>query len=267
MAVTEPETGTETTRTRTTAVRKGDHYVVDGEKVWIGRIQHSDLMILLARTTPLEDVAKRSEGLSIFLVDLREAIGHGMDVRPIENMVDAETNEVTFDGLEIPAENLIGEEGKGLTYLFDGLNAERTLIAAECIGDGYWFVEHAVERANSPRRVRAADRAEPGCPVPDRRGLHAGARGRPDAVSRLRAVRCRPALRSRGKHGEAPRGKGLVGGRQRLRPDLRRLRLRCPLRRSSGSSGRPGSTRCTDLVVTSCSPTSAERVLGMPRSY
>ena len=149
MAVTEPETGTETTRTRTTAMRKGDRYVVHGEKVWIGRIQHSDFMILLARTTPLGDVAKRSEGLSIFLVDLREAIGRGMEVRPIENMVDAETNEVTFDGLEIPADSLIGEEGKGLKYLFDGLNAERTLIAAECIGDGYWFVEHAVERANS----------------------------------------------------------------------------------------------------------------------
>ena len=151
MAVTEPETGTDTSKTRTVAVRRGDRYVVDGEKVWIGRIQHSDLMILLARTTPLDQVKKRSEGLSVFMVDLHEALGRGMEVRLIENMVDAETNEVTFKGLEIPAANLIGEEGRGLRYIFDGLNAERILIGAECIGDGYWFIEHAVERAKSRR--------------------------------------------------------------------------------------------------------------------
>ena len=149
MAVTEPETGTDTTKTRTMAVKKGDRYVVNGRKVWIGRIQHSDLMILLARTTPLEDVKKKVEGLSIFIVDLHKALGHGMEVELIENMVDAETNEVTFKDLEIPAENLIGEEGQGLKYIFDGLNAERILIAAECVGDGYWFIEHAVERAKS----------------------------------------------------------------------------------------------------------------------
>ncbi len=147
MAVTEPETGTDTSTTRTVAVLKDSCYVVSGRKVWIGRIQHSDLMILLARTTPIEEVRKKSEGLSIFIVDLHQALGHGMDVKLIENMVDAETNEVTFDGLEIPAENLIGEEGHGLKYIFDGLNAERILIAAECVGDGYWFIEHAVERA------------------------------------------------------------------------------------------------------------------------
>ena len=149
MAVTEPETGTDTSRTRTVAVRRGERYVVDGKKVWIGRIQHSDLMILLARTTPLDQVKKRSEGLSVFMVDLHEALGRGMDVELIDNMVDAETNEVTFTGLEIPAANLIGEEGRGLRYIFDGLNAERILIGAECIGDGYWFIEHAVERAKS----------------------------------------------------------------------------------------------------------------------
>ena len=149
MAVTEPETGTDTTKTRTMAVRKGDKYVVNGRKVWIGRIQHSDLMILLARTTPLEDVKKKVEGLSIFLIELDQALGHGMDVQLIENMVDAETNEVTFKDLEIPAETLIGEEGQGLRYIFDGLNAERILIAAECVGDGYWFIKHAVERAKT----------------------------------------------------------------------------------------------------------------------
>jgi acyl-CoA dehydrogenase len=141
MGVTEPTTGTDTTKIKTTAVKKGDRYIINGQKVWISRIQHSDLMILLARTTPLDQVQKKSEGMSIFLVDLREAIGKGLDVRPILNMVNHETNELFFDNLEIPAENLIGEEGKGFRYILDGLNAERTLIAAECIGDGYWFVD------------------------------------------------------------------------------------------------------------------------------
>ncbi|BCZ84225.1 acyl-CoA dehydrogenase [Paraburkholderia terrae] len=141
MGVTEPTTGTDTTKIKTTAVRKGDRYVVNGQKVWISRVQHSDLMILLARTTPLADVTKKSEGMSIFLVDLRDAIGHGMTVRPIPNMVNHETNELFFDNLEIPADNLIGEEGMGFKYILDGLNAERTLIAAECIGDGYWFID------------------------------------------------------------------------------------------------------------------------------
>jgi acyl-CoA dehydrogenase len=141
MGVTEPTTGTDTTRIKTTAVRQGDRYVINGQKVWISRIQHSDLMILLARTTPLDQVQKKSEGMSIFLVDLREAIGRGMTVRPILNMVNHETNELFFDNLEIPAENLIGEEGRGFRYILDGLNAERALIAAECIGDGYWFID------------------------------------------------------------------------------------------------------------------------------
>ena len=141
MGVTEPTTGTDTTKIKTTAVRKGDRYVINGQKVWISRIQHSDFMILLARTTPLAEVKKKSEGMSIFMVDLREAIGKGLDVRPILNMVNHETNELFFENLEIPAENLIGEEGKGFKYILDGLNAERTLIAAECIGDGYWFVD------------------------------------------------------------------------------------------------------------------------------
>jgi acyl-CoA dehydrogenase len=147
MAVTEPPTGTDTTKLKTTAVKKGDRYVVNGQKVWISRIQHSDLMILLARTTPAADVKKKSEGMSIFIVDLKEAIGHGMTVRPIRNMVNHETNEVFFDNLEIPAENLIGEEGKGFKYILDGLNAERTLIAAECIGDAYWFIDRATKYA------------------------------------------------------------------------------------------------------------------------
>ncbi|HEY8243600.1 MAG TPA: acyl-CoA dehydrogenase family protein [Casimicrobiaceae bacterium] len=148
MAVTEPTTGTDTTSLRTTAVRKGDRYVVNGQKVWISRVQHSDLMLLLARTTPLADVAKKSAGMSLFVVDLRTSIGRGLTVRPIDNMVNHETNELFFEDLEVPAENLVGEEGKGFAYLLDGLNAERTLIAAECIGDGYWFIDRVVDYAS-----------------------------------------------------------------------------------------------------------------------
>jgi acyl-CoA dehydrogenase len=141
MGVTEPTTGTDTTKIKTTAVRQGDRYVINGQKVWISRVQHSDLMILLARTTPLAEVKKKSEGLSIFLVDIKAATKEGMTVRPILNMVNHETNELFFDNLEIPVENLIGEEGQGFKYILNGLNAERTLIAAECIGDGYWFID------------------------------------------------------------------------------------------------------------------------------
>jgi acyl-CoA dehydrogenase len=142
-AVTEPTTGTDTTKTRTFAVRRGDRYVVNGQKVWISRIQHSDLMLLLARTTPIEQVTKKTEGLSLFLVDLRGAEQRGMTVRPIRNMVNHETNEVFFEDFEVPADNLVGAEGKGFRYILDGMNAERILIAAECIGDGYWFVDRA----------------------------------------------------------------------------------------------------------------------------
>jgi acyl-CoA dehydrogenase len=145
MGVTEPSTGTDTTKIKTTAVKKDGRYVVNGQKVWISRIQHSDLMILLARTTPLAEVKKKSEGMSIFIVDLRDAVGHGLTVRPIPNMVNHETNELFFENLEIPAENLIGVEGLGFRYILDGLNAERTLIAAECIGDGRWFIDRVTK--------------------------------------------------------------------------------------------------------------------------
>ena len=148
MGVTEPTTGTDTTKIKTTAVKKGDRYVVNGQKVWISRVQHSDWMILLARTTPLADVKRKSEGMSIFMVDLKQAIGNGLTVRPIANMVNHETNELFFENLEIPAENLIGQEGMGFKYILDGLNAERTLIAAECIGDGYWFIDRVSRYAN-----------------------------------------------------------------------------------------------------------------------
>jgi acyl-CoA dehydrogenase len=166
MAVTEPSTGSDTTRLATTAVRQGDRYIISGQKVWTSRLQHSDLMIVLARTTPLPEVKRRSEGMSVLMVDLRDALSgaHGaMNVRPIANMVNHETNEVFFDKLEVPAENLIGEEGKGFRYILDGLNAERTLIAAECIGDGYWFVDRA--------RRYASDRVVFGRPIGQNQGV------------------------------------------------------------------------------------------------
>jgi len=148
MAVTEPSTGTDTTQLKTTAVKKGDRYVVNGQKVWTSRVQHSDWMILLARTTPADQVKKKADGLTTFLVDIKAATGKGMTVQPIANMVNHETNELFFDNLEIPVENMIGEEGKGFRYILDGLNAERSLIAAECIGDGYWFVDKITKYAN-----------------------------------------------------------------------------------------------------------------------
>ena len=166
MAVTEPSTGSDTTRLSTTAVRQGDRYTISGQKVWTSRLQHSDLMIVLARTTPLAEVKRRSEGMSVLMVDLRDALAGshgGINVRPIANMVNHETNEVFFDNLEVPAANLIGEEGQGFRYILDGLNAERTLIAAECIGDGYWFVDRA--------RRYASERVVFGRPIGQNQGV------------------------------------------------------------------------------------------------
>ncbi|GMV54309.1 MAG: acyl-CoA dehydrogenase [Betaproteobacteria bacterium] len=163
MGVTEPTTGTDTTQLKTTAVRRGDRYLVNGQKVWISRVVHSELMILLARTTPVGEVRRKSDGMSIFLIDLRQAVGRGLTIKPIRNMVNHETNELFFDNLEVPAENLIGEEGKGFKYILDGLNAERTLIAAECIGDGYWFVDRAARYAS--------DRVVFGRPIGQNQGI------------------------------------------------------------------------------------------------
>jgi acyl-CoA dehydrogenase len=152
MAVTEPAAGTDTTQITTTAVRKkavgGDRYVINGQKVWISRVQHSDGMILLARTTPLAEVKRKTDGLSIFMVQVHSAMGQGMVVKPIRNMVNHETNELFFDNLELAADLLIGEEGRGFEYILDGLNAERALIAAECVGDAYWFIDKARRYAN-----------------------------------------------------------------------------------------------------------------------
>jgi len=145
--VTEPTSGTDTLSLRTTAVREGDRYVVNGQKVWTSRAEHSDLMLLLARTTPKDQVTRRGEGLSVFVVDMRDALGKGLTIRPIRTMINHSTTEVFFENVSVPADNLIGEEGKGFRYILDGMNAERTLIAAECLGDATWFIEKAVAYA------------------------------------------------------------------------------------------------------------------------
>ena len=150
--VTEPTSGSNTLALRTTAVREGNGaYRVNGQKVWTSRAEHSDLMLLLARTTPREAVARRTEGLSVFLVDMREALGNGMEIRPIRAMVNHSTTEVFFDNLEIPADSLVGEEGKGFRYILDGMNAERILIASECVGDAWWFIDRATAYGNERR--------------------------------------------------------------------------------------------------------------------
>ena len=156
--VTEPTSGTDTSSLKTFARRDGDHYVVNGQKIWTSRAEHSDLMILLARTTPKEQSAKRTDGLSVFIVDMTAAKGHGLTIRPIRTMMNHATTEVFFDNMRVPAQNLIGEEGKGFRYIFSGMNAERILIAAECVGDAKWFITKATKyadvRCSADRLVR-----------------------------------------------------------------------------------------------------------------
>jgi hypothetical protein len=161
--VTEPTSGTDTTSLKTTARRDGDHYVVNGQKIWTSRAEHSDLMILLARTTPKDQVKKRTEGLSVFIVDMREAKGNGLTIRPIRTMMNHATTEVFFDNMKVPAENLIGEEGKGFRYILSGMNAERILIAAECVGDAKWFINKATNYAK--------DRVVFGRPIGQNQGI------------------------------------------------------------------------------------------------
>ena len=161
--VTEPSSGTDTGALRTTAKRDGSNYVINGQKIWTSRAEHSDLMLLLARTTPLEEGMKKTQGLSVFLVDMREALGNGLTLRPIRTMMNHATTEVFFDNLRVPAENLIGEEGKGFRYILSGMNAERVLIASECIGDAKWFIEHSV--------AYAKDRQVFGRPIGQNQGI------------------------------------------------------------------------------------------------
>ena len=236
MGVTEPSTGTDTTKIKTMAVKKGDRYVINGQKVWISRVQHSDWMILLARTTPLADVKKKSEGMSIFMVDLRLAEKTGMTVRPIANMVNHETNELFFENLEIPAENLIGQEGQGFKYILDGLNAERTLIAAECIGDGYWFIDRITKYVK--------DRVVFGRPIGQNQGVQfpiAEAYMEVEAANLMRYEACRlfdahqPC--GTGQHGQVPGRQGQLGGSECVSAVPWRLRLCGRVRRGAQVQG------------------------------
>ncbi|MDA9096017.1 acyl-CoA/acyl-ACP dehydrogenase [Porticoccaceae bacterium] len=162
-AVTEPTSGSDTTQLKTRAVRDGDDYVINGQKVWTSRAEHSDLMLLLARTTPLDQVKKKTDGLSVFLVDMREAVGNGLQIQALDAMVNHSTTEIFFDDLRVPAANLIGEEGKGFRYILDGMNAERILVASECVGDARWFVKTATDYAN--------DRVVFGVPIGKNQGI------------------------------------------------------------------------------------------------
>ncbi|MEQ1890875.1 MAG: acyl-CoA dehydrogenase family protein, partial [Alphaproteobacteria bacterium] len=146
--VSEPTNGTDTLSLKTRAVRQGDHYVVNGQKIWTSRAEHSDLMLLLARTTPREEAKSRSQGLSVFVVDMQQAVGNGMTIKPIRTMVNHSTTQIFFDDMKVPVENLLGEEGQGFKYILTGMNAERVLIGAECIGDARWFIKKAVDYAN-----------------------------------------------------------------------------------------------------------------------
>ena len=225
--VTEPTTGSDTTQLKTRAEKKGnDRYIVNGQKVWTSRVLHSDLMLLLARTTPPDKVKKRSEGLSVFLVDLNEAKGRGVEINKIDAMINHNTCEVFFDNLEVPAENLIGEEGQGFRYIVDSMNAERILIASESLGDAKFFIRRAADYAKERIVFGRPIGQNQGVAFPDRPGACRPGGGRARRAQGLRALRSRARLRRRGQHGQdAGRRRGLEGGGS-LPADLRRLRLR-----------------------------------------
>ncbi len=230
--VTEPSSGTDTLSLRTTAVKKDNStYVVNGQKVWTSRAEHSDLMLLLARTTPRDQTKKKTEGLSVFLVDMRSALGKGLTIRPIRTMMNHNSTEVFFDNMEVSAENLIGEEGQGFRYILSGMNAERVLIASECIGDGKWFIERAVNYAKERKLFGPPDRPEPGRAVSDRPRLHADRGSRPDGAQGGRHVRGRYQRRRRGQHGQDAGVGSLMGRGRDVRADPWRLRLRRGIRR------------------------------------
>ena len=267
--VTEPTVGLRHDRaSRRRAERVDGGYVVHGQKIWTSRALHSDLMLLLARTTPLDQVEKRTEGLSTFLVDMKQALADGtMTIRPIRTLMNHATTEIFFDGVEVPADALVGEEGKGFRYILDGMNAERILIAAECIGDGRWFVEKAAAYASRARRLRPADRREPGRAVPDRARARRDRGGRPDALQGGLALRAGPAVRRRGEHGEAARVRGVLG-RRRTPASTRTAASASPRSTtSSGSSARRGSTRSRPVSNNLILAYVGQHVLGMPRSY
>ena len=246
--VTEPSSGTDTLSLRTTATRGGnDSYVVNGQKIWTSRAEHSDLMLLLARTTPREQIKKRTEGLSVFLVDMREVKGKGLTIRPIRTMMNHATTEVFFENMRVPAENLIGVEGEGFRYILSGMNAERILIAAECIGDCQVVHPEGHRLCGRARGVRPADRQEPGRAVSHRAGLHRHARRRIDGARGGFALRSRQGLRRRSQYGQAPRRRSLLGGGRHVRADPWRLRLRRGIRHRAQIPRDPALHRGADL--------------------
>jgi acyl-CoA dehydrogenase len=224
--VTEPTAGTDTTSISTFARREGDTYVVNGQKVWTSRAEHSDLMVLLARTTPKDQVARKSDGLSVFLVDMREAKGNGLTIKPIATMLNHATTEVFFDNLVIPADSLIGEEGKGFRYILDGMNAERILIGAECLGDAAWLIGKARDYANSRVVFGRPIGQNQGVQFPIARAYaqaHAARLTIQDAAARYTT---RAAVRRAGQYRQDAGLRGLVGGGRHVPADPRRLRLR-----------------------------------------
>jgi acyl-CoA dehydrogenase len=223
--VTEPTSGTDTTALKTTARLEGDDYVINGQKIWTSRAEYSDLMLLLARTTPRDQVKKRTDGHSVFLLDMRKVKDNGLTIRPIRTMMNHATTEVFFDNMRIPADTLVGEEGKGFRYILSGMNAERILIGAECIGDAKWFTEKSCAYANDTVRVRPSHRAESGRSISDRESLCADARRRADGVPGRFTLRSRPRLRRRSQHGETARGRGVLGGGGSLLANAWRLRV------------------------------------------
>ncbi len=230
--VTEPTSGTDTSSLKTFARKEGnDSYIVNGQKIWTSRAEHSDLMVLLARTTPKEQSKKRTDGLSVFIVDMREAKNNGLEIRPIRTMMNHATTEVFFTDMKVPAENLIGEEGKGFRYILSGMNAERILIAGRMRRRRQMVHRQGDELRQGARGVRPADRPEPGHSVPDRQGLCLDARGRADGEGSDAQIRGRPRLRRRGQHGQDAGGRCVLGGGQCLYPDPWRLRLCRGIRR------------------------------------
>ncbi len=241
--VTEPTTGSDTTQLKTRAVRDGNDYVVNGQKVWTSRALKSDLMLLLARTTPADQVKKRSEGLSVFLVDIKANLGKGLTIRKLDAMINHHTTEVFFDNVRVPAANLIGKQDQGFRYILDGMNAERILVAAECLGDARYFTAARLGLCQGAHRVRPADRPEPGHPVPDRARLRAIPRRRPDEPRGGVAVRRRQTLRRRSQHGEAAGLGSVVGGGRSRDADFRRVFATRANTTSSANGAKRASSR------------------------
>jgi acyl-CoA dehydrogenase len=266
--VSEPEAGTDTTQLTTSAVRHGDKYLINGRKIYISRVGHSDLMVLLARTTPIEEVEKRSHGLSVFIMhplDLREAVGHGLTVKRRRVMMNNETNELLFENLRIPTCNIIGEEGQGLRYITEGMNAERILIAAECVGDRRFFVERATHRAKKREVFGRPIGHNQGIQFPIARS-HVSVEAADLMTKSRHALRLGRDVRGGGEHGEAPGGRRKLGGCQRPGTDIRRLRVRRRVnveRRFRETCPYQVAPISKNLILSYV----AEHVLELPRSF